>query len=300
MAELRELLARIPRPPRADRVAHRSPLSGAGRYAALFATAVAAFLLFVLLPAAPRAGLLPTLRLYGPPGLFGLVFAALLVRNVRLRRVVFQNADGIFLAASGRSAEAATLYARLSREVRGTNPYHALFVGNRGVAACAQGDLASGRPLLAEAMRSGWFDAPRPTAPSGYFAAWLSRADALEGDLPSARAWREVADALLPTGRKAMLLATDAILHIRAGQPGRAADAIAGAWMGAEGELPAHERRILRTLHAYALGLAGREPEVEPVLAGLWPPVPGALEVFLRTWPELAGFLTGRSVTRQS
>lgn len=300
MAELRELLEPIPRPPPGhQRVRRRTALAGTGRYAALFVTAVAAWLAFLLLP--PRLALpleVLLLRRYGLVAVFLVVFAVLLARMFRLRRRVLQNHEGLFLAASGRRMEATVLYERLARGVRGSNPYHALFVGNCGVCAGLAGNFERARPLLAEPLRSGWFDAPRVTTPAGYFAAWLARTYALEGDLRTASAWRELAVEMLPPGRKGVLLLADAVILIRSGHPGAAADAISAAWMGAEGELPAHERRALRAVQAFALHRGGRAAEVEPALAMLWPPVPNQLGYLAAHWPELERFLTARSLTR--
>jgi len=223
--------------------------------------------------------------------LFAAIFAVVFWRRRALRRLTVANNEGAILCAGGRRDEAVALFESLARRGRRHLPYHALFVGNLGVAKVIRGELAEGKALLGEALRSRWLTRANPSAAGGAFAAWLSRTYALENDLRVARSWREVASALLPPRRRGALLIADATILLRAGHAGAAADAISAGWMGAEGELPGHERRALRALHAFALAQAGRDAETASALAGLWPPIPNQLDYLGASWPELRGFL---------
>ncbi|MBS2027862.1 MAG: hypothetical protein JST54_08175 [Deltaproteobacteria bacterium] len=299
MAELPELLAPIPRPtaPHLRLRRHRRLGVLARRlapYAAVWLASVG-ILYAAWLPGASKVVLGFLLQPGTLVAVFALIFALFYLRVVALRRLVQRNVEGILYISSGRAAQAAALYDDLALRGRGRMPYHALFVGNRGVVATLQGQLEQGRILLGEALRSGWFTGETSTAAGGYFAAFLARNFALEGDMRSAAAWREVATVLIPSTRKGTLLLADAVILLRSGHPRRAAEAIAAQWMGAEGELGAHERRALRTLQAFALSqVAGRDDEVEEALAGLWPPVEGQLDYLGVRWPELRTFVASR------
>ena len=299
MAELSELLAVIPRPKAPHlRLRRHSRLGVLGRrLAPYFAVwlASAAILYAAWLPGTSKALLGFLLQPGTLVATFALIFALFYVRVLLLRRLVQSNVEGILYISSGRATQAAALYDELSRRGRGRMPYHALFVGNRGVVATLQGELGRGRELLGEALRSGWFTGESSSAAGGYFAAFLSRNFALDGDMRAAAAWREIATVLIPSTRKGTLLLADAVILLRSGHPNRAAEAIAAQWMGAEGELGAHERRALRALQAFALSqVPGRDVEVEEALAGLWPAVEGQLDYLGVRWPELRSFVTTR------
>ena len=297
MSALQSLLAQVPRPASKG---HRS------RGRAWASTLFSALCLLVCLSAwAP--GLLgsdgsPVWRALHARWAQGLVlsvlggfYLALARRRRGARARARDNLTGVLLLAAGRADEAAAHYDRLAREETASPLHRAVYLGNRGVVALVQGEVALGRQLLAEALRSGQFRADSSPFPGGYYAAWMARSHALQGDLPTAHVYREEAAALLPPNRRATLLIADAVMLLRSGTVTATVEAIEASWMGAEGELAGHERRALRALHAFALAQLGREPEAEAVLAGLWPHVPNQLEYLGRDWPELGRFLRART-----
>lgn len=291
MADLGPLLAQIPRPPAPSRLAFGAALRAKLR--AWMALALVAGAVLALVVLGPEHGLRLDAR--GVAGgtvlLFLASFVVLYGRQLRVRRLLRANNEAMILPAANRLPEAAARYEELVRRGRGLVPYHALFVGNRGAIAFHQGDLERARVLLAEALRSGLFTQGEDGT-GAYFAAMLGRTLAQQGQLADAATCRQVASALAPPGRRGMVRVLDALLLLRSGHAAAAANQLASGWMGLEGELSAHERRLLRAVHAFALSQTpGHADEVERVLAALHPPMPQLLRAVCAGWPEMERFL---------
>jgi tetratricopeptide (TPR) repeat protein len=296
MVEVLGLLAGIARPEAPYRLRRRLRVpANLGRVAALLA-------IFLVTYAAvrQRGRLGPTSdavlgRLLSPWGALGplaIFFAGNLAWQRSQRQLLQQNNEAMILPAANRVGEAAQRYDDLVRRARSQPLHHALFVGNRGAIAFHQGLPERARVLLAEALRSGHFTQSEPDGAGAYFAVMLGRTHLQLGQLDEAASWREVASALAPPNRRALVRLLDAALLLRRGQPAPAAQQIESGWMGSEGELSAHERRHLRALHAFALSqLPSREDDCHRVLAALDPPMPELLASACAGWPELEHFL---------
>jgi hypothetical protein len=246
-------------------------------------------------------GALGLLGLTGALGMYTAIIGWQLGRRRRAVRLVGENDDGVALLNTGDVDGAARIFDRLAGQARSIPFHHALVVYNRAIAFLRQGEPEEALRLLAAVQDSDWLDAENLPY-RGLLAVGVGAACAQLGDLHQAVVWQQKAHASVSPAKRGLLVALDATIAARAGDFAAAERAFDLGWAAAEGLLPAAQMRSLKALKAFVLlhgpHDAGREAEVQRIIAELSPPRGREFFGMGARWPEMQDFLLHYALVR--
>lgn len=210
------------------------------------------------------------------------------VSYTRMRRAARTHRDNdaaLAHMAAGDVEEAGRLLDRACAENRWFSVSHASAVANRGACFLRAGDLTSAIALLRAVADSGWLEDAevRDAGNAAALYRHLALANALIGDVASAKRWSERAHARTVSARRDELLTLDVVLALRSGDTAGALEELDARMAGAEALLAAHQRRQLHVLDAFVRGAP--LPRAEPL----------DLAPLIVSWPELRAYVNTAS-----
>jgi hypothetical protein len=227
------------------------------------------------------------------------VFGYSITRRRRLAAMARRNMDALAQLMAGELDDAGEAFESLCRDARGAPGLHSLAVCNRAAVFLEQGDAPRAAGLLSAVLHAGW------VGPGGSLSAYypavmgkLAMAEALQGRLDQAQAWRTRAHAATSSAKHGMHLLSDAVVEARLGNDEAVIASISEGWARAENLHTARQLRQLRLLEAFALERlasseyrgVSRETDAVRALDAARSAAPGEFRMLTTHWDELARF----------
>lgn len=194
---------------------------------------------------------------------------------------------------SGRVDAAAEAFESLARDYQ-YHPHHPLFVHNRAVCYLVDGHLKRAVSLFNAARRSNKLKSLALSRFRHFPTTQLALALGLLGEIREADRILKEAEDDPKYAIFGMTVLPRAVILLRSGQPGRAADHLTRHWTEAEGLAAGRSAKALRIVRAFALHQAGGDARaIERMMAGIYPYEPSEIQWLWVEWPELRTFCAG-------
>ena len=182
------------------------------------------------------------------------VFGYSIARRRRIAALARRNTDALAMFMAGELASAGEAFEALCEESRGAPGLHSLAVCNRAAVYLESGDPQRAAGLLSAVLHAGWIDARGGL--STYYPSVLGRlamAEALQGRLEEAQAWRARAHAATSAAKHGMHMLTDVVVEARLGNDEAAVALVTEGWQRAENLHSARQLRQIRLVEAFCL-----------------------------------------------